>query len=796
MKKKIGIIIVSVFMLLGCAGSAGGSTGNGKKNETEEAVTTGTVRPSLLSASQYVKSEIVPALEEYTVASDFSNTINMSLVAYLGDDLREQLLQNYFVVTDGYSGYEFHEMYEWNKYDYVPSFITTDSVLHAFHLYYAHLQKEIEKTTLKEALTEMSRALLEETENQVSLLKGSEWESAAVRNRDYCSVALKLLGEDVSLSAAAQEEVDRIFKAEGVGESVLFSAGEKVYSQDYTQFIPRGYYTQSEELEEYFRAMMWYGQMNFSQDVEDLDRSALLMNLALRDKAEELWEKVYLTTVFFAGESDDNGYYEYAPLIGRVYGEAVSVSNLPGNEKAFAEYRKQTEQLDPPKINSMVVFDKTIEPDRDQVTKGFRVLGQRFTIDGYIMQRLVYRDVDENNGKRRMLPDALDVPAALGSEEASVLLSKYTDVDDWPDYEKNMTELRKQIEKGGESLWKTSISASWLGTLTSLTEKHGEGWPKYMQNDAWTDKDLNTFLGSYTELKHDTVLYAKQVMAEMGAAGFEKVPPDDRGYVEPAPDLYRRLSDAAKRAKDGLQEMGLLSGENAELADHIMMIADKLAVISEKELKGELPSDEEFEFIRSYGGQLEHLWIKTIDDDSGKQYYDTMDHPASLVTDIATDPNGVCLQLGTGSPDTIYVLVYFDGEIRICRGAVYSFYQFTNPISQRMTDTEWNDMVRFNKDSLPERPQWTSSFFRKYTTAQNVGADRLGYIGTAGILVDDLNSRSTPSTSGEKLEPVKIYSEYNVYEVTENEGYTWYRIGENRWIADQNGKWVYYSPVQ
>ena len=30
----------------------------------------------------------------------------------------------------------------------------------------------------------------------------------------------------------------------------------------------------------------------------------------------------------------------------------------------------------------------------------------------------------------------------------------------------------------------------------------------------------------------------------------------------------------------------------------------------------------------------------------------------------------------------------------------------------------------------------------------------------------------------------------HAYETRENGGYTWYRVGNNMWIADQNGEWV------
>lgn len=60
--------------------------------------------------------------------------------------------------------------------------------------------------------------------------------------------------------------------------------------------------------------------------------------------------------------------------------------------------------------------------------------------------------------------------------------------------------------------------------------------------------------------------------------------------------------------------------------------------------------------------------------------------------------------------------------------------------------------------------------------------------------------RSGPSTSAQQYglrawpqeENMFVYpnQSFYAYEVKENEGYTWYRIGENAWIADQNGEWI------
>ena len=60
-------------------------------------------------------------------------------------------------------------------------------------------------------------------------------------------------------------------------------------------------------------------------------------------------------------------------------------------------------------------------------------------------------------------------------------------------------------------------------------------------------------------------------------------------------------------------------------------------------------------------------------------------------------------------------------------------------------------------------------------------------------VLTDLNVRPMPSTNGDPIDAVYYGQEFDVYEIQENGGYTWYRIGENRWIAD-NGTFLRYTP--
>ena len=189
-----------------------------------------------------------------------------------------------------------------------------------------------------------------------------------------------------------------------------------------------------------------------------------------------------------------------------------------------------------------------------------------------------------------------------------------------------------------------------------------------MQNEEWLKKDLECFAGSYAELKHDTILYAKQVYAEMGGGVDEE--PDDRGYVEPEPLVYERFAELASQTAKGLKRYGMLDATDEESLLRLEEIAKQMFAISKKELQEELLTDEEFEFIRAYGGYIEHFWYETAKQASDDETVNALKYPAAVVSDIATDPdNGLALEVATGDPSMIYVAIQVDGTVKIARRA-------------------------------------------------------------------------------------------------------------------------------
>ncbi len=666
---------------------------------------------------------LVPCVPYLDPGEDLSNVVNRDQFGYeyYSDAAKNALQTNQFYVAwynrSGGGGYpEFYELYESNRYWKIPNFVTVDSLMHTYHLYFTVLMRKVEKEMLSPRLQTLGRMMLEKSKVQYDMLKGTEWEKAARRNVAYFTIGLKLQAPETEVEAyvadMVNQELDKIYAAAEIAPCSLFEGSDSFYSgthdEAYTQYKPRGNYEGDPVLEAYFRAMMWYGRITFLAEDEDATRSALLISSAMDDIAGSDWEPVYAVSSFFAGSSDDLLYYDYMNAADEVWTSGVNISALPGDASSFASFREAVDKLAPPKINSLASHKGT---EQDESGKGFRFMGQRYNVDGEIYERLTEWNPDENLS--RVIPDALDVPNVLGSPIAEELMEEKGDAQK-PIYRDNLPVLREEVQNAGETVWQASLYAGWLHTLTPLLQPRPEGYPAFATNKEWLKKTLETYEGSYTELKHDTVLYAKQVYVAEGDGESPK-DVDDRGYVEPEPEVYARFASLAMDTRDGLERFGMLNDENFSMLEDLYNLAVMLLEISEKELTNQGLTDEEYELIRNYGEIIEGYWeaYRLEMYSSGLDYSTQLD--ASLVTDIASGDNWV-LELGTGLAQEIVVIVPVDGSLRLASGTVYSFYEFVREGVDRLTDSEWKTMNGFRygpeaeEPNPVEKPDWTMSY--------------------------------------------------------------------------------------
>ena len=285
--------------------------------------------------------------------------------------------------------------------------------------------------------------------------------------------------------------------------------------------------------------------------------------------------------------------------------------------------------------------------------------------------------------------------ALLGSERAVYWLDELDD-SSYKNYSLRYGELDSEFSNFSAADWNRNLYWSWLYSLQPLLKDYGEGYPTFMQTDAWQDKAMSTSLASWTELRHDTILYAKQTY---GIADELPVFGDNpAGYVEPVPEFYNRLLALIRMTADGLEELDTLDEDTARNFESLESVLNKLIEISEKELKNEKLTEEDKYYIFKFG---EIIKLSSSADEEARK--------TTLVADVYTEPNNeLVLEEGTGYVDMVIVAYKLpDGRIFLAAGPVMSYYEFKQPTSDRLTDEKWREMLEVNP---PERPEWTSTY--------------------------------------------------------------------------------------
>lgn len=684
---------------------------------------------SMLTFATYQEPDVdvVPILFHEPTSADLSNVCVPFL---LSEAHRQRLAQNGFVVSPG-TEKEFFTLYEKARYTNLPVFITSDSLLHVYHLLFDKVLRTTEINYFIPLLRSLNQALLVETDRQYQLLRGTAWEEAAQRTVAFVAIASKLLDPSVEVPEYArdlvQAELAQVEAADGIYLSPLFPGLE--YGEDYTQYIPRGHYTRHDELKAYFKSMMWYGRMTFRLKTDDPEvgrtetRSALLLANALRNAqvdgrpALEAWMDLYSPTVFFVGRSDDLTALQYLEVMDGIYGPEIAISGL-ADETKLDDFIQQAYQLPPPKILGIVIMDTD---EVEETTKGMRFMGQRFVPDAYIFRELIYRNVGTRENPRS-LPKGLDIPAAMGSEQAYQILDQMGETS-YEKYPQQMEKMRAWTAGLTEEDWTETLYNTWLYSFYPLLEVPEDGYPAFMRSATWLDKQLNTVLGSWAELKHDTILYAKQVYAELGAGPPPPPPLPPKGYVEPVPQFFARLAALTAMTRSGLESRGLLDELDRQSLETLDNLARSLQVMAEKELRGKPLTEEEYTQIRYYGGELENLTMAAADtdmQDPNAPRFLEEEPQAAVIADVATNPNppASVLEEAVGRVNPIYVVVPIlepDGSIylQVNKGGVFSYYEFSWPIDDRLTDEKWRLML--DEGKAPPPPEWTQSFLVEAT---------------------------------------------------------------------------------
>lgn len=673
----------------------------------------------------YDLPDFKPQAEEVRLSQDLVELFNAGQFEGFTDNQKTAIYKDGFVVLKpSYEALKMHHLYESSLYKQIPTFITVDSALHMYRLYFDNSLKMVESSVLYEKLENISKNMLIES------IEAYKDEKLSNMREELKSVAAYFLTADMLLDietssidvpeeviSLAQEETNLIDAAEGYSKSPITKK-----DIDYSQFTVRGHYAGNEKLEKYFKAMMWYGLCGFpifdetkidpELDMENLTIAMTITCLALeREEIFKDFENIYSTTALYTGMSDDLGLFELRDMIVKVYGADPDLNKFR-DSSYNDDLLKAALLLPQPQIKPKYT-DSTAPAGRQ-----FRFMGQRYSFDAESLQNLM-------EPIQRPVPSGLDVVASLGSERAEEILDKYYQPKiKWNKYEYNLNLLRQKQEGFTTDDWQKDLYKGWLWTIKSSAANYEktDGMPKFMRSEKWTDKNIHTALGSYAELKHDTILYMKQAVAEMGGGPDLSIP---YNYVEPNAEVYANLKWLTEYTKEHLRIRNMLNEQSANVLDSIIEMQEVLMNVSVKELTNQEITAEENDMLYTYGGRIDSMvqimnymmWEKNID--AGNDY------TTALVADIATiAPNSLYpasnyLEVGNGLPLEIYVVCRTNGKTYLARGALFNYYEFLS--HERLTDLKWHNMLGIRKVVMALNP--ATGQYEETDTYNNEGID-------------------------------------------------------------------------
>ncbi|MET0795679.1 MAG: DUF3160 domain-containing protein, partial [Polyangiaceae bacterium] len=636
-------------------------------------------------------------------SSQFLDRIQASALA-LDEDELAHLGSNGFVVSKRSAFPTFVRGYTAIYSEDLPVYISADAILEAVHSSYDSVLALTETT----ALIGMVSQLLESMHGRLPSLAAQNPASAADLDV-YLTLARSLLkGAEVAPVAGGKAQTvhdlyQLALQASGQSTVTLFGAERQF---DASQFTPRGHYTDSAELSAYFRAMIWLGRTDFRLIETNSDGSQkflrpqydamLLLRQSMADADLSSFQKVDTALQAFLGQSDTMT----VPQVDSLLAELGGLDAARALDDATIEAKIRAGGYGIQQIASQIMVNDGAAATLP-LARSFALFGQRYVIDSHVFSQVVY----DRLPSKRMMPNPLDVAyAALGNDQALPLLS--SELGQFAGYPGALDGARVLADAHGAQFWNANLYNLWLSSLRALSpgadvsQPASVGMPEVTGTEAWGRRILNTQLGSWAELRHDTLLYAKQSYSGVPGCDY----PD--AYVDPYPEFYEKLRLFAEQgvALADLLESSLDVG-GPSLRSYFSNLASALTTLegmAKNQREGTPFSAEQMAFVnRAVRIIQQDVTCTTVDAPDGwlsDLYFlpQTSIEASPTIADVHTQPAdesgapvGKVLHVATGYPRLIVTTVDTCQGPRAYAGVTFAYHEQVTTDYQRLTDEAW-----------------------------------------------------------------------------------------------------------
>lgn len=554
-----------------------------------------------------------------------------------------------------------------------PYLVTSDAVLETFYITFSALLTYVERQEFSSALKEFATKGLEAARGKKA--------QRDVEQLFLIGLGLINPGNVKEIPADAKEVIEKITNASGKGVPLF---GIEI---DYTDFFIRGKYERDKDLQSYFRALKWFQAFKFDlTDEEGRKAAAELIEVLSSPKVYPSLERINSVLQDAIGESR-----YYTPLTLKSLSKDGTLPDLKAGLPWITVERK------------------------------FKIFPSIYTMDAFIFDELITH-TDRGNtvgtiDNPRLFPVGMDIMAALGSGEAKKILIDELKEGRYENYENKLDATMMRIRGFSGDAWNKNIYQAWLDMLKTLVQDPDKKSPEFARLQSWQRKQLNTALGSWVNLRYETVAYVEQVAAECGEGGYERLNIGyPKGYVEPNPLFFQKLNEGFGRISELLKRAITDEALREAVQERIVKYRihlKRLEDIARKELEGTQLTDEEYGEILYIGRTIEHFILimnslNSISD--GNVGGLARPDPIMKIVDVQKSPiDNTRLYEALGHISEINVAVPYYGRRQIVKGPVYSYYEFRSP--DLWNNDKWQKQLDKVGDSENEIPIWLREYY-------------------------------------------------------------------------------------
>jgi hypothetical protein len=616
------------------------------------------------------------------------------------------LTQNGFVISDRlrYPGfvYGYDTIYSQD----LPLFVSADSILNAVHRSYDDLLKGLEVGSLADLLSALLQGMRSNLAGGAIAALGPD----VARDIDlYLAVPLGLLQGSAPApvaGASASDIASFIAKAQAATGIATISLFGSARDEDFSQFTPRGHYTDSDALKQYFRAMIWLGRFDQRMLETQPDGTqvfhrrqfdgALGLTTLLDADNQARWQAITAALDAFVGEPDSMQPPEFPALLAQLH--APDLAAVEALDDATIADALVAGHFGAQRIASAVMITG-VHDQALPLSRSFLLLGQRYVVDSHVFSNVVYDRVPPTTaGRMRMLPNPLDVAfAVFGDNQAGAMMQ--AELDTFA-YAPALASMRVLVDAHGADFWGKNLYNLWLGSLRALSPVAGgqSGPFAVASTEPWGRRLLNAQLASWAELRHDTILYVKQSYSTGVTCAF----PD--ALVEPNPAFFGKLVDFAAKGKQVIVALappsGIATAANA-FFDNLTSAAGTLKAMAEAQVAGTPFTDDQMAFINQTvkvqticGGATAMGWYpKLFYGYNSTDFHPTIADVHTAPTDEAGDPVGNVLHVGTGYARLMVVTANTCTGPKAYVGLASSYFEDTTTNLKRLDDPSWKALL-------------------------------------------------------------------------------------------------------